>query len=75
VKILSKMLPANHTLDAIDAERSSLFRRGSDCWDIALSFFDPTQPMQTVRWIHRYTVDVSDVIPVTVGETRSWKAR
>ena len=75
MEILLKMLQANHTLDAIDAERSTVCRPGSDCWDVLLSFFDPAKPMQTVRWTHRYTVDVSEVIPVTVGETRSWKAR
>jgi hypothetical protein len=73
--VLPEMFKANHTLDAIGAEPSALYRRGSDCWDITLAFFDPAQPMQTLRWIHRYTVDVSEVIPVTVGETRSWKAR
>jgi cyanobactin maturation PatA/PatG family protease len=73
--ILAKMLHANHALDTIGAERSTVCRPGSDCWDITLSFFNPDQPMQTVRWIHRFTVDVSEVIPVTVGETRSWKAR
>jgi cyanobactin maturation PatA/PatG family protease len=74
-KILRRMMRAKHTLDAIDAEPSALYRPGSDCWDITLAFFDPAQAMQTVRWMHRFTVDVSEVIPVTVGETRSWKAR
>jgi cyanobactin maturation PatA/PatG family protease len=73
--VLPEMFAANHTLDAIGVKPSALCRPGSDCWDITLAFFDPDQPMQTVRWMHRYTVDVSEVIPVTVGETRSWKAR
>ncbi len=75
VKILAKMLPTDYTLDAIGAIPSSLCRPGSDCWDVMLAFFDSSQPITNVRWHHRYTVDVSEVIPVTVGEPRSWKAR
>jgi len=74
-KILAKMLPTDHTLDAIGAVPSSLCRPGSDCWDVVLAFFDSSQPITNVRWHHRYTIDVSEVIPVTVGEIRSWKAR
>lgn len=73
--ILSKMLRANHALDTIHVVRSTICRPGSDCWDVTLAFFNPDQPMQTVRWYHRFTVDVSEVIPVTVDEPRSWKAR
>jgi cyanobactin maturation PatA/PatG family protease len=66
---------ANHALDTIDVQPSTLCRPGSDCWDITLNFFDSTEPITNVRWHHRYTVDVSEVIPVMVGEIRSWKAR
>ena len=75
MEILKKMLQANYALDVIQVMRSTLGRPGSDCWDITLSFFNPAQPLQSVRWIHRFTVDVSEVIPVTVGDIRSWKAR
>jgi cyanobactin maturation PatA/PatG family protease len=73
--VLSKMLSSDHSLDAIGAVPSSLCRPGSDCWDVTLAFFDSSQPITNVRWHHRYTIDVSEVIPVTVGEVRSWKAR
>jgi cyanobactin maturation PatA/PatG family protease len=73
--VLSKMLSSDHSLDAIDAVPSALCRPGSDCWDVTLAFFDSSQPITNVRWHHRYTIDVSEVIPVTVGEVRSWKAR
>jgi cyanobactin maturation PatA/PatG family protease len=74
-KIFVEEFKAKRALDSIGVERSTICRPGSDCWDIKLAFFDPNLPMQTVRSLHRYTVDVSEVIPVTVGETRSWKAR
>jgi cyanobactin maturation PatA/PatG family protease len=74
-KAIIRMLRAKYALDSIDAEPGALHRPGSDCWDVTLAFFDPSQPLQTVRWMHRFTVDVSQVIPVTIGEIRSWKAR
>jgi hypothetical protein len=37
-----------------------------------MSFFDPTKRYERSRHVYRYTVDVSDVIPVTVGKIRHW---
>jgi cyanobactin maturation PatA/PatG family protease len=75
LKQILGMLHSRRTLDTIRVERSTVCRPSSDCWDITVSFFDPEQPMQTIRTIYRYTVDVSEVIPVTVGDIRSWTAR
>jgi cyanobactin maturation PatA/PatG family protease len=68
-------LHGRRSLDTIGVERSGICRPGSDCWDITVAFFDPEQPLQTVRTIYRYTIDVSEVLPVTVGDIRSWTAR
>jgi cyanobactin maturation PatA/PatG family protease len=62
-------------LDHISATRSPICRPHSDCWDVELTFFFPERPVQTVRKIYRFAVDVSDVVPVTVGKTRSWFVR
>jgi cyanobactin maturation PatA/PatG family protease len=62
-------------LDSIDVERSPVCRPDSDCWDVKLFFFFPDRPVQTVRKVYRFTVDVSDVVPVTVGPVRSWFTR
>ncbi len=59
-------------LDAIEVERSPICRPDSDCWDVKLVFFHPGERLTRARRVHRYTVDVSDVIPVTVGPVRSW---
>jgi cyanobactin maturation PatA/PatG family protease len=72
--ILSKV-GTKTALDTISVQPSTLCRPGSECWDIILSFFDPNPPTTTVRKTFRYTIDVGDVIPVTVGELRSWDAR
>lgn len=59
-------------LNRIDVERSAICREGASCWDVKLTFFDPTQRLQRAKKVYRFTVDVSDVIPVTVGEMRAW---
>ena len=64
----------NLKLDRIGAERSSVCRPGSDCWDVKLTFFDPRQRHEKAKEIYRFTVDVSEVVPVTVGKMRRWSA-
>jgi cyanobactin maturation PatA/PatG family protease len=59
-------------LDSIDVESSPICRPGSDCWDVKLTFFDPANRLERARHVYRFTVDVSDVIPVTVGQVRHW---
>jgi hypothetical protein len=38
-----------------------------------LKFFDP-ENTRRARRVYRFTVDVSDTMPVTLGEVRSWTA-
>lgn len=59
-------------LDSIAVERSPLCRPESDCWDVRLTFFDPTRRLERAREVYRFTVDVSDVVPVTVGRPSHW---
>lgn len=66
-------LTAGMQLDDIEVTKSPFCRMDSDCWDIKLKFFDPENDQRAKR-IYRYTVDVSDLIPVTMGEVRSWTA-
>jgi hypothetical protein len=62
-------------LDTINVGRSPICRPGSDCWDVEVYLFYPHRPVQTVRRVYRFTVDVSDLVPVTVGPMRSWFTR
>ncbi|GAD00836.1 PatA/PatG family cyanobactin maturation protease [Agarivorans albus] len=61
-------------LSKISAEPSPVCRPDSDCWDVVLEFFNPNERLTNARKLYRYTVDVSDLIPVTVGTLRSWHA-
>ena len=59
-------------LNTIGVEKSPICRPGADCWDIKLTFFDPNRKSEVAQRVTRYTVDVSDVVPVTVGQKRTW---
>jgi cyanobactin maturation PatA/PatG family protease len=64
----------NLFLNKISTEESPVSRPESDCWDVVLEFFNPKERLTAARKLYRYTVDVSDVMPVTVGDLRSWHA-
>jgi len=64
----------NLALDSIQVVKSPICRPDSDCWDVQLQMFDPENERRASR-VYRYTVDVSEVLPVTVGTVRTWAAR
>ncbi|MCC3470087.1 MAG: peptidase S8, partial [Microcoleus sp. PH2017_06_SFM_O_A] len=58
-------------LDTITVEKSPFCRLNSDCWDVKLEFFDPESSSRS-RKVFRFTLDVVQPMPVTLGEVRSW---
>lgn len=58
-------------LDSITVEKSPICRLDSDCYDVKLRFFNLEDNRRSGK-VYRFTVDVSDVIPVTIGTVRSW---
>jgi cyanobactin maturation PatA/PatG family protease len=70
--VYQQALKDSMKLDSIDVERSPICRPESDCWDVKLTFFNPAKRQEQARVVYRFTVDVSDIVPVTVGEVRSW---
>jgi cyanobactin maturation PatA/PatG family protease len=60
-----------YTLDRIAVSKSPFCRMDSDCWDVKLTFFDPENERRA-RMVMRFTVDVSDELPVTLGPVRHW---
>jgi cyanobactin maturation PatA/PatG family protease len=70
--VYSRAAKAGLKLDAIGVERSPICRSDADCWDVKLTFFNPAKRLDQAREVFRFTVDVSDVLPVTVGPVRSW---
>jgi cyanobactin maturation PatA/PatG family protease len=70
--VFAAAIKENLELDDIQASKSPICRPGADCYDVVLSFFNPKERLTQARKEYRFTVDVSDVVPVTVGEVRSW---
>ncbi len=61
-------------LDTIAVRKSPVCRPGSECYDIEIGFFDPRNT-NIANKIFRFTVDVSGVMPVTIGQVRAWSKR
>ncbi|WP_035685342.1 PatA/PatG family cyanobactin maturation protease [Bradyrhizobium sp. Cp5.3] len=61
-------------LDKINIRRSAVCRPDSDCYDVELLFFNPDNLLLANR-VFRFTVDVSEEIPVTIGPVRAWTRR
>ena len=74
-QIFESALKDGLDLDTIEVERSPICRPESDCWDVKLTFFKPAKVFEQARKVYRFTVDVSDVVPVTAGPVRSWFVR
>ncbi|MDQ1353734.1 MAG: hypothetical protein QG657_4041 [Acidobacteriota bacterium] len=70
--IFSDAVSKSLSLAGVDVEKSAICRPGSDCQDVILRFFHPHKKKERAVQMYRFTVDVSDVLPVTVGEVRSW---
>lgn len=55
-------------------EYSPFARVSGLCWDVIVQFIDPSEDQRAMRE-YRLTVDIADVMPVTVGRLRRWSAR
>ena len=71
-QIFQTALSEQMMLDKISVEKSPICRPGSDCLDVTLAFFNPNSRSEQARKVYRFCVDVSDVIPVTIGAIRAW---
>ncbi|MFM7147613.1 MAG: thiazoline oxidase, partial [Actinomycetales bacterium] len=69
--VFSDALGAGMQLEDVQTEPSPFARADADAWDVKMKFFDP-ENTRRARKIYRFTVDVSDMMPVTLGEVRSW---
>jgi cyanobactin maturation PatA/PatG family protease len=70
-KIVDGAVQDLYTLDTIDAVKSPFCRIDSDCWDVRMIFFDPTND-QRARTCFQITCDVSDELPVQLSPTHQF---
>jgi cyanobactin maturation PatA/PatG family protease len=59
-------------LHRIEVSKSLVCPQGGDCWDVSMILFDPKHTLDRAREMFRFTVDVSNEIPVRVGQVNSW---
>lgn len=70
--IFADSVRSGQELDRIEVERSPIQRPKSDSWDVKLTFFNPAKRLEQARKVYRFTIDVSTVTPVQIGDVRSW---
>jgi len=58
-------------LDSIEVEKSPFCRLNSNCWDVKRKFFD-SENSSRAKKVYRFTIDVANLMPVTLGKVRSW---
>ncbi|HYW55308.1 MAG TPA: hypothetical protein VFF00_07220 [Candidatus Elarobacter sp.] len=65
---------ARHALvfDRLSVGPSPFCAPGGECYDVVFEFFDPMHRTETAKTVYRYTIDVSDVLPVLVDQPRHW---
>lgn len=70
----ARALAEGRALETVAVKKSPICRMHSDCWDLYLTFNDPDDDRRATR-VFQFTVDVSDMMPVTVGTVKSWTKR
>jgi hypothetical protein len=74
-RVYERAIRAEMELDTIEVVPNMLVPSGASCWDVKLVFFFPERPLEGGRRVFRFTVDVNDVVPATIGPMRSWAIR
>jgi thiazoline dehydrogenase / protease len=72
--VFAKAIAEGRVLETIAVEKSPVCRMHSDCWELYLGFYDPDDAKRATKVFH-FTIDVSDLMPVTVGAVKSWMKR
>lgn len=67
----AEAIAAGMELRTIEIEKSPFCRLHSNCWDVKLTFFD-SENSRRANKVYRFTIDVKDMLPVTLGSVRSW---
>jgi SagB-type dehydrogenase family enzyme len=74
VTAFARAVAEGRTLERIFVDKSPVCRMHSDCWEVYLTFYDPDSGRRATR-VFQFTVDVSDLVPVTVGAVKTWMQR
>ncbi|CAJ9066230.1 peptidase S8/S53 subtilisin kexin sedolisin [Burkholderia pseudomallei] len=69
--VLRQATDKGRVLETITVGKSSLVRPEEELYDVKMRFFDPENVLRAKR-AFRFTIDVSDAIPVGIGRVRVW---
>ena len=61
-------------VDSISVQPSPTCRKDSECYDVLVPYYDPNNLMRS-RIVYRFTVDVSDQVPVLLGNIQHFRAK
>lgn len=61
-------------VDSISVQPSPTCRKDSECYDVLVPYYDPNNLMRS-RIVYRFTVDVSDQVPVLLGKVQHFRAK
>lgn len=67
-------IATDYELEDIVVKRSEIGYAGSDCWDVEVYFFNPTN-IQASRVVVVQTIDVNDTIPALTDKPRKFRRR
>jgi len=70
--VAERMSAVGAELREVAVQPSRFDRPRSDCWDVVLAFADPIEPTRS-WWQWVWTIDVSDLRPVTINWPRAWR--
>jgi hypothetical protein len=73
-RTFATVLRQGMVLDSVTVDQSPFARRHSDCWNVKLRFFDP-ENTDRVNRVYCFTIDVSDIVPIAVGNPKEWPER
>ncbi len=62
----------NLTYKSYTTSRSRVCRKDSVCIDVEITFFDPKKMHDVAPRTFAFTVDVSDIVPISIGEMKQW---
>ena len=70
-QVFAEQVKEKKELDSITVQKSPFCRPDSDCHDVILKFFDPEDTNKS-KIVYRYSIDVSDLMPVNISPIRRW---
>jgi cyanobactin maturation PatA/PatG family protease len=70
--VFEKALKESLELSTVTVDKSPISRPDTVSYDVKLTFFHPQKRMEVANKVFKFSIDVSDVIPMLIGEIKVW---